>query len=356
MRKLLFWTSLVSLITGVGVVGCSGGGSSGGGGGAAPTTGAVRVLITDAPLSDLTSVTVAAITVERIELHASNGAIQSGTGPTTSGTAPLPSSASPGNGNGNGRSNGNGNGNGGVAPTNSGVAPTSSGVAPNGSNVAGWHVVFDAATMGGAKTFNLLDLRGGINAELAIANLPAASYQTLRIEISAAEVVHNGNTYSTANGLLDITSGRLQLQLQNAAALTVNAGGMAELLIDVDLSRTFNFTGPATNPNRFQVLPTLRVADLSTSGSLAGVVRSDNGTPGDVGDDTPIANAAVEGTYNGVTVMALTDAQGVYVLPGLDAGDWDLSVTAPGHDAYQAVGITVTAGQQTTSDATLVKP
>ena len=33
---------------------------------------------------------------------------------------------------------------------------------------------------------------------------------------------------------------------------------------------------------------------------------------------------------------------------------WDLTVTAAGHDAYQAAGITVTAGQQTTSDATLV--
>jgi hypothetical protein len=349
MRRLLIWTALLSLTAGAGVVGCSGGGSSGssGGssGGAAPATGALRVLVTDAPLSDLTSVTLAAITVERLELHASNGLVSSGTAATSSGTASVTSG-----GNGNGKGNGNRGGRSGVASTGSGVAPTASGT-------AGWHVVYDAAG-GGGKTFNLLDLRGGINAELAVAQLPVAKYTQMRIVISAAEIVHDGNTYSTANGLLEITSGKtagLQIAFQNDAGVLVQAGGTAELLLDVDLSKSFSYTGSAQSPNDFKLGPQIRLADLATSGSLAGVVRSDNGTPNDTADDTPLANAAVSASYNGVTVNSFTDAQGVYVLPGLDAGDWDLAIQAAGHDAYAAAGITVSAGQQTTSDATLVK-
>lgn len=145
------------------------------------------------------------------------------------------------------------------------------------------------------------------------------------------------------------------IQLARSHHLVVVAGQTARALLDVDIARSLNLVADASAPQGFTLLPTIRAANLAHSGSIAGAVRSDDRTPADTSDDAPLANATVTATSSGTTVTTYTDAQGVHVLPGLDAGDWDLLLQATGHDDLARPAVTVASRQQTTVDAVLVQ-
>jgi hypothetical protein len=394
------------LVGGLAVCGCS---DSGGGGGhgstaAGASTGTIDVQITDAPLRDLSKVTKAEITVERVVIHAAQ--ITSATtasvasGATASANANANPNASTGAANPNANANANGqsqsaldnakgqnpnalaNSNPGSAGGNSGGAMGQGSQGAGGNGGAGQGggngngagnaktggqeiVIFDAATEGGSKAYNLLDLRGGIMAALVKANLPAGRYTHLRLELSGAEVVVDGNSYSLANGLLTIPSGGtagLKIPFQGAHSLDVQAGQTAQALLDFDLSRSFNVIGPPTNPTQITMSPVIRGANLAASGNLAGVVTTDSGTPADTSDDMPLANAVVTVTETNVpagqqpaTITTFTDAAGVYYVPGLSDGSWDVLFEEGGHDSLTQSGVAVSAGQQTTVDVTITK-
>ncbi|MCO5166725.1 MAG: DUF4382 domain-containing protein [Planctomycetes bacterium] len=375
-------------------VGC--GGSSGGGGGAATAAagatgdGQLEVQLTDAPLKDLTLVTKAEVTVERVEVHvapAGGAASSSGAG---TGPAALPANAMGGNANANagnanagnanagnanagnastGAGNANaGNANAGNASTGAGNANPSSNAAANamGANpnaaaagAAGgppsggtWLTIFDAAQAGATKSYDLLDLRGGITAELARATLPAGHYTHMRLVLSGAELVHDQTSYSTANGGLTIVNGAILITFSGPNAIVVQPGQTTQVLLDFDIGRSFNSVGPPAAPTGFMLMPTVRGANLATTGAVAGVVLSDGRTPGDASDDAPLASVTVTATRPGTVVTTYTDAQGAYYLAGLDDGSWDVTFQAPNHDD-QTVTVTVVAQQQTTQDVLL---
>jgi hypothetical protein len=360
------------------VTGCGGGGSGGGGGAstAAPATtgaGQLDVQLTDAPLQDLTHVRLAQVTVERVEVH----------------VAPVGSGSSAGVGSASGSAVHSNNGNGGVAAVGSqnahGMNPNAKGGNPNagGANAQGngastaavgsagassgggrggpggptngtWLTIFDAAQAGAPQTFNLLDLRGGVTAALANAALPAGSYTHLRLVISGAELIVDTTSYSTANGLLTIPSGSVQIAFSGNNAIVVTPGQTTQVLLDFDVARSFNSNGPPSAPTSFTLMPTIRGANLAVTGSLAGVVRSDNLTPADATDDAPLAAVTVEATQQGQTITTYTDAQGAFVLAGLDVGAWDVTFKEPAH-TDRTISVTIARGQQTTQDALLAK-
>ncbi|MGE0712267.1 MAG: DUF4382 domain-containing protein [Planctomycetota bacterium] len=378
--------------------GCSGGG--GGGGYAstvAPSTssgGQLSVELTDAPLKDLTGVTKAEIVVTRVLIHAAAVGSSTSAAPTTAMSGAAASGATPAAGagqpaapaQGQGAVNAHGqnpnaggansqgqnaqgqNANAGGA-SSQGQGQNAGGQNPNagGANSQGqgngngpgngtWITIFDAASAGGPKAFNLLDLRGGITAELASAQLPAGSYTHLRLELASAELVRNQTSYSTQNGMLTLTgSSTVEIHFAGKQQLVIQAGQTSQALLDFDVARSFDVVGNPSAPQGFKLLPVIRGANLAQSGAVAGVVKGDNGTPQDPSDDQPLANATITATLKGATVTTYSDAQGVYFLPGLEEGDWDLLFQATGHADQAHTAVTVTRRQQATLDATLAK-
>lgn len=394
------WIATLSLplFSGLLAAGCGGGGGGGGGAPPSTTTGEVQVRVTDAPPQDLNGVTVASITVEWVAISA-----------VPSGTAAALSSGNAGNGNGNARGNGGGASSGGATTrTNNGnayaygrgnglppqangqargiAAPGSgstAGVASNNGNGKGntapgataanvnsnspngngpinsqnpnLQVLFDSQAAGAPRIYNLLDLRGGISAELATAQIPAGSYDRLRMKISAAELVVNGQSFSSVNGGLQLAAGvtaGIDISLAGPAPLVVVAAGQpAQVLVDFDVAGCFQPTGNGG----YVFTPKIRAADMSVSGSLAGAVRSDNLTPADPTDDLPLGNAAVTLTQGTTTFTTFADPTGVYVIQGLAEGAWDVKFSAPGHADSTVTAQPIVRQQQSTLDATLVK-
>jgi len=195
-------------------------------------------------------------------------------------------------------------------------------------------------------------------AELANAQLPDGTYRHIRIVISAAELVVNNESFSSANGKLVIDAAAIagiQIPLPGPHAIVVQNGQVAQALLDFDVAASFRPDDPQ-NTTRYFMLPVIRAANLATTGSLAGVVRSDAGTPNDAGDDVVLPMAGVRVTQNGQPAgVTFSDAQGVYFIPGLPPGDVDVTFRAPGHDPLTVNAVTIQAQQQTSQDATLVK-
>lgn len=246
------------------------------------------------------------------------------------------------------------------AEANAAAPVGSASVGGVGTGQSGWITLFDAARDGGPREFDLLRLRGGVTETLLQASLPAGTYRQLRLVVSGGEVVaqvgSETRTYSTANGNLDVPSGESSgIKIPFANDPIVVVGGLTtELLLDFDVARTFNAVGPPGDPSRFQIQPVIRGVNLSTAGRIAGIVRGDGGTPGLTGDDAPLANATISAIQTGsTTATTLSDAQGVYVLPGLPAGTYQLQVEASGHRTLVVPDVGVVAGNQTTRDVTL---
>jgi Domain of unknown function (DUF4382) len=293
-----------SLPLGVGLlaIGC-GGGSSGGGGQTAaatqtqPQTGELKVMLTDAPLRDLTGVTKVAVTVERLEIHVAgvgsssqtgngnagqgnSGQGNNGQGNNGQGVASVNTNANPNSVAGGARAPGqyagganpNAQGNNPQAQASRGVAGVNSnsssgggmasgqgngqgagnvnagGVAAVGSGGGSWITIYDASAGGPPKAFNLLDLRGGIMADLSTANLPPGRYDRMRLVVSDAELVRNQTSYSTTNGLLTIPAGAtsgVTINFPGPDALTITAGQQTQVLLDFDLASSINTQLPA---------------------------------------------------------------------------------------------------------------
>lgn len=259
-----------------------------------------------------------------------------------------------GNGQGNGNNQGNGNGVAAMGSASTAAASSASSGGTGGSGSPHAHVVFDAATMGGPRTFNLLDLRGGITALMAAGQIPAGTYDQVRLVISGAELVVNGQSYSTGNGGLKVAAGMssgVHVFLAGPDPLVVTPGQIAQGLLDFDLAKCFQPTGS----NQYVFTPVIRAANLDASGSLAGMVKSDNLTPNDPSDDLPLGNAAVTLVQGQTAFTTFADPQGVYVVKGLAEGPWEVKFAGTGHTDSPVTAVTIVRQQQSTLDATLAK-
>lgn len=221
----------------------------------------------------------------------------------------------------------------------------------------------------GARDVDLLPLRGGQTEQIAQANVPTGTYESIRIFFSDASVEYDvggtTETFSDNIGNLDVAGvddttspGQYILVLDLPGdGVVVDAGETEQVLVDIDLEESLDVQPNATDPVNMTFSPEGRVrvlADSSTGGTIQGVVRNDNGTAGNTTDDTPIKNALVR-LLDGADVVAVTrtDAQGAYVIESVEAGQYQLEVEANNAVAGQT-DVTVGAGQTTTADVLLV--
>ena len=203
---------------------------------------------------------------------------------------------------------------------------------------------------------NLLTLIDGASEKLADAEIPAGSYDLIRVYVRDAQVVMNdeeGTTYE-----LKVPSGAQSgIKVFLDPPLQV-AGGLSEdLILDFDVSKSFvPKGGSANNPDGitgFNFTPVIRGSNMSFAGSITGTLTVED--EGD-GDPAPLEDAIVTlFTNEGAEVTTTFPSEsGGYSFPALDPGIYRLDVSLDGYDPQSVDGIEVVVGNNTTQDFTLV--
>lgn len=101
-------------------------------------------------------------------------------------------------------------------------------------------------------SFELLDLRQGVEALLADRAIPAATYDQLRLVVEAAEVtLADGVTFEdgTSSRTLRVPSGMQSgIKVQLAAPIDADPGELTLVVVDFDVDRNFVVQGNAGTP------------------------------------------------------------------------------------------------------------
>ncbi len=198
---------------------------------------------------------------------------------------------------------------------------------------------------------NLLDLINGVSEQLVGMEVPAGTYDLIRVYVSDPHIVMSDESQTTYS--LKIPSGAQSgIKVFLDPPLQVVGGLTSELTLDFDVHRSFVPKGGGeTNPDGitgFNFTPVIRASITSTVGTVAGMVTDES--------EAPILGATV-GIYalDGTRIIGTTtDETGGYTLRGIDAGVYRLEASAPDFETQSVDGVEVIIANQITQDFTLV--
>ena len=121
--------------------------------------------------------------------------------------------------------------------------------------------------------------------------------------------------------------------------LEVADGLTAELLLDLDLSRSFILRGNMRNNNGFIFKPVIRAANMTSAGRIQGVVTDTL--------DAAIRDAMVWLEQDTVVATAFADTLGYYAIIGVPAGTYSVTAAKEGYDTLSYQGIIIRPGNKT---------
>jgi hypothetical protein len=204
------------------------------------------------------------------------------------------------------------------------------------------HIDNDWVTVAGqSQTVNLLDWNNGKSIVLGQADVPAGHYTQIRLMVTGARVVLDGQSHD-----LTVPSAA-QSGLKLGPAFTVEEGTTAELVVDFDAHRSVVATGPPGSPILYQLKPTVRVTPKGLTGSISGMVTNPQ--------SSPIAHAIAAGDT--VTSTLVEGDNGAFTLAFLPAGTYAVAVGDTSGLSFQAGSVDVTVGiDQDNGSATLEGP
>lgn len=194
-------------------------------------------------------------------------------------------------------------------------------------------------------TLDLIDLRNGVSETLLDMDIPAGTYDMVRLYIDEAglklkdsEEIHS----------VKVPSGsQTGIKIFLHPALEVVEGNLEEVLLDIDLSRSFVLRGNPVHNNGFIFKPVIRAANMAKAGSLRGMVTDTAGVK--------ISEASVWVEQDTVLATAFTDTLGYYAILGVPAGAWSVSATKEGYDTVRFDGVNIIAGNKTIQNFELTK-
>tara|TARA_R110002051_G_scaffold90356_5_gene159135 strand:- start:801 stop:1718 length:918 start_codon:yes stop_codon:yes gene_type:complete len=193
---------------------------------------------------------------------------------------------------------------------------------------------------------NLLDLTNGITETLVDTEVPVGTYDLVRVYVKGINVVlTDGTTYD-----LKVPSGeQTGIKVFIKPGITVAGNLSADLLLDFDVSKSFIAKGNINDLagiTGFNFKPVIKACNLSTSGSLAGMVTTLQEEVA-VGLEGAQVSVFAADTLNTTT---FTDETGAYMVMGLLSGDYDVTVELDGYAAQSVEDLEIIAGNKTVQD------
>ena len=196
---------------------------------------------------------------------------------------------------------------------------------------------------------NLLDLTNGVTQQLADLEVPAGSYDLVRVYVKGVNVVlTDGSVHH-----LKVPSGaQTGIKVFIDPAITVAGGISADLLLDFDISRSFIAKGNINSPagiRGFNFKPVIKASNLSTAGTLMGNVST-------LENDMAVA---IEGAQISViaadtlNTTAFTDGSGNYTIMGLTAGSYKILAEAEGFIASDSTDVQIEVANKSVLDFVL---
>lgn len=198
---------------------------------------------------------------------------------------------------------------------------------------------------------NLLELVNGHTLELADMEVPAGTYDLIRIYVKGVNVVlTDGRSFD-----LKVPSGeQTGIKVLISPGLTVTGGLSADLLLDFDVSRSFVARGnldTAAGINGFNFKPVIKACNSSTAGTLAGRVSSMEAET-----ETGLEGAQVTVlAADTVNTTAFSDADGNYAIMGLAAGAYRVLAEAADFFPSDTLDIQIDAANVTRQDFLMEK-
>lgn len=188
--------------------------------------------------------------------------------------------------------------------------------------------------------FNLVELRNGFMAKLVEAEVPVGTYDLLRLYISESSIeVKDCGTYD-----MKVTNGPktgIKLFIENG--ILVEGGITSDLLLDIDLEKSFILKGNINTPagiQGFNFKPVIRAVNNSWAGTVQGIV-SDRASVA-----LKEASIWIEAADT-VLANAYSDINGFYALPGIPVGSYRIFATKEKYDTLtsnievKAVNLTI---------------
>jgi hypothetical protein len=213
-----------------------------------------------------------------------------------------------------------------------------------GDPSAAFVTIFD-----GERMVDLLDLRNGRMDLLAEADIPAGSYDQMRLIVTDGKIsLTDGREFD-----LKVPSGE-ETGIKLNFNVEIAEGEDNVLLLDVDLTRAFSaipsgHIDDVSTIRSFQFHPSLamRLIRMLEAGKIIGTITDD--TP------APIAAAQVAAFDEDDTEVSstMTETDGTFVLMGLHTGTYRVDITADGFEAMTIMDVNVTA-EETTDLGTIV--
>jgi len=197
---------------------------------------------------------------------------------------------------------------------------------------------------------NLLELTNGVTETMVNTEVPVGSYDLVRVHVKGVNVVlSDGTTFD-----LEIPSGnQTGIKIFIKPGLVVAGGLSSDLLLDFDVSKSFVPKGNSqelTGITGFNFKPVIKAANLSTAGTLKGMVTTMQEEVAVGLEGVQVAVFAAD-TLNTTT---FTDETGAYMVMGLLAGSYDVEVEMEGYISQEVGDVEIIAANKTIQDFELV--
>ena len=194
-------------------------------------------------------------------------------------------------------------------------------------------------------TLDLINLRNGVAETLLDMEIPSGTYDMVRLYIDEAGLKLKD---SDEIHRVKVPSGsQTGIKIFLRPALEVSEGNLEEVLLDIDLSRSFILRGNPAHNNGFIFKPVVRAANMAKAGCIRGLVTDTAGMK--------IGEATVWVHQDTVLATAFTDTLGYYAIMGVPAGSWSVSATKEGYDTVRFDGVNIIAGNKTVQNFELTK-
>lgn len=154
--------------------------------------------------------------------------------------------------------------------------------------------------------YNLLDFSNGMDTLIASGDLDAGTISQIRLILGTENsVVVDGVAYPLSTPSADQSGLKLQIHQTFVAGVSYN------ILLDFDARQSIILTGN----NVYKLKPVIRTIDAAISGSLKGQI-------------SPISlGTVVTATSNGVSYSTVANANGYFMIAGLPAGAYSITLT-----------------------------